>query len=132
MIKCCSILSALLLLLEFLYLWMCKENFFFIICKESAENKKMKNKLPVLEILTNFYLHPKNQQFLNGFISDIKVIDIFPRSIFGFGHALCAYVRMCIAALYICIFLRRTELIFCDSVRIFWFWEEQGKFLLLW
>uniref|UniRef100_A0A915Q5L1 Alpha-1,3/1,6-mannosyltransferase ALG2 n=1 Tax=Setaria digitata TaxID=48799 RepID=A0A915Q5L1_9BILA len=42
---------------------------------------------------------------------DIKVIDVRPRSIFGFGCALCAYIRMCIAALYICLFLKRTDLI---------------------
>ncbi|MCP9262316.1 Alpha-1,3/1,6-mannosyltransferase ALG2 [Dirofilaria immitis] len=66
-----------------------------------------------VQFVTN-YFNPKHA-FIETAEFDIKVIDLFPRSIFGFGHALCAYIRMCVAALYICIFLKGTELIFCDS-----------------
>ncbi|EFO27147.1 alpha-1,3-mannosyltransferase [Loa loa] len=67
-----------------------------------------------VQFVTN-YFDPKHA-FMETTEFDIKVIDIFPRSFFGFGHALCAYVRMCIAALYICIFLKKSELIFSDSI----------------
>uniref|UniRef100_A0A0R3RXD4 Alpha-1,3/1,6-mannosyltransferase ALG2 n=1 Tax=Elaeophora elaphi TaxID=1147741 RepID=A0A0R3RXD4_9BILA len=67
-----------------------------------------------VQFVTNHF-NPKHA-FVETAEFNIKVIDVFPRSIFGFGHALCAYVRMCIAALYICIFLKRTELVFSDSI----------------
>ncbi|KAL3995125.1 Glycosyl transferases group 1 family protein [Acanthocheilonema viteae] len=67
-----------------------------------------------VRFVTNHF-NPKHA-FMETAEFDIKVIDVFPRSIFGCGHALCAYVRMCIAALYICIFLKRTELVFSDSI----------------
>ncbi|VDK71644.1 unnamed protein product [Onchocerca ochengi] len=66
-----------------------------------------------VQFVTN-YFNPKHA-FAETTEFDIKVIDVFPRSIFGFGYALCAYIRMCISALYVCIFLKETELIFCDS-----------------
>ncbi|KAM3718734.1 Alpha-1,3/1,6-mannosyltransferase ALG2 [Dirofilaria immitis] len=69
-----------------------------------------------VQFVTN-YFNPKHA-FIETAEFDIKVIDLFPRSIFGFGHALCAYIRMCVAALYICIFLKGTELIFCDSISV--------------
>ncbi|VDM11556.1 unnamed protein product [Wuchereria bancrofti] len=67
-----------------------------------------------VQFVTNHF-NPKHA-FLETNEFGIKVVDVFPRSIFGFGHALCAYIRMCIAALYICIFLKRTELVFSDSI----------------
>uniref|UniRef100_A0A2K6WNG9 Alpha-1,3/1,6-mannosyltransferase ALG2 n=1 Tax=Onchocerca volvulus TaxID=6282 RepID=A0A2K6WNG9_ONCVO len=67
-----------------------------------------------VQFVTN-YFNPKHA-FAETTEFDIKVIDVFPRSIFGFGYALCAYIRMCISALYVCIFLKETELIFCDSI----------------
>ncbi|VDK18256.1 unnamed protein product [Anisakis simplex] len=38
-----------------------------------------------------------------------------PRSIFGRCVALCAYVRMCLAAVYVCLNVQ-SDLIFCDSI----------------
>ncbi|KAI1732753.1 glycosyl transferases group 1 domain-containing protein [Ditylenchus destructor] len=46
---------------------------------------------------------------------DITVIGGFPRCFFGKFNALCAYVRMCIAAIYIC-FKHDSDIIFCDQI----------------
>uniref|UniRef100_A0A915C9J4 Alpha-1,3/1,6-mannosyltransferase ALG2 n=1 Tax=Parascaris univalens TaxID=6257 RepID=A0A915C9J4_PARUN len=46
---------------------------------------------------------------------DIRTIDILPRSIFGRGIALCAYLRMCLAAIYVSMAVD-SDLVFCDSV----------------
>ncbi|VDN05078.1 unnamed protein product [Thelazia callipaeda] len=67
-----------------------------------------------VQFVTNHY-DPKHS-FSETPKYDIKIVDVFPRSIFGSGYALCSYIRMCIAALYVCIFLKKTELVFCDSV----------------
>ena len=39
-----------------------------------------------------------------------------PRSFFGLGYALFAYLRICIAAIYICLLQRDVDLIFCDQI----------------
>lgn len=44
------------------------------------------------------------------------VVPWIPRSIFGKGHALCAYLKMIIAALYIVIYHKDTDVILSDSV----------------
>ncbi|VDD96476.1 unnamed protein product [Enterobius vermicularis] len=46
---------------------------------------------------------------------EIKSVDVFPRTIFNRCAALCAYIRMCIAALYVA-FAVETDLVFCDSI----------------
>ncbi len=47
--------------------------------------------------------------------ADVKVIGGFPRSIFGKFTALCAYVRMCIAAAYIALYTK-PDVVVCDLV----------------
>ncbi|CAD6199806.1 unnamed protein product [Caenorhabditis auriculariae] len=46
---------------------------------------------------------------------DIQVVKWFPRSVLGKMNALCAYIRMCLAALYICMFYR-SDVIVSDQV----------------
>uniref|UniRef100_A0AC34QGF7 Alpha-1,3/1,6-mannosyltransferase ALG2 n=2 Tax=Panagrolaimus sp. JU765 TaxID=591449 RepID=A0AC34QGF7_9BILA len=46
---------------------------------------------------------------------DIETIGGFPRSLFGKCNALCAYIRMCLAAICIC-WTGNVDLIFCDQV----------------
>uniref|UniRef100_A0AC34FH69 Alpha-1,3/1,6-mannosyltransferase ALG2 n=1 Tax=Panagrolaimus sp. ES5 TaxID=591445 RepID=A0AC34FH69_9BILA len=46
---------------------------------------------------------------------DIQIIDLFPRSIFGKMNALCAYIRMCIAAIVVC-WSANCDIIFCDQI----------------
>ncbi|CAJ0607070.1 unnamed protein product [Cylicocyclus nassatus] len=46
---------------------------------------------------------------------DIKVIQWFPRLIFGRMWALCAYIRMCLAAIYTAMFIP-SDVIICDQV----------------
>ncbi|KHN71360.1 Alpha-1,3/1,6-mannosyltransferase ALG2 [Toxocara canis] len=67
-------------------------------------------------IVTNHY-EPEHS-FDDSKHFDIRTVDILPRSIFGRGVALCAYIRMCLAAVYVCVALN-SDLIFCDSVLIF-------------
>ncbi|KAJ1532225.1 hypothetical protein ONE63_000842 [Megalurothrips usitatus] len=53
----------------------------------------------------------------NGTFPVTVVGDWLPRSIFGFAYALCAYIRMIYAALYIVISSSiQTDVIFCDSI----------------
>lgn len=49
-------------------------------------------------------------------ISDIKVVGGFPRSFLGRCVALCAYMRICFAAIYICL-NEDPDVIFCDMVQ---------------
>lgn len=46
---------------------------------------------------------------------DISVIKLFPRDLYGHCFALCAYIRMCLAALYICICFK-SDVIVTDQV----------------
>ncbi|KAH7698441.1 alpha-1,3-mannosyltransferase [Aphelenchoides avenae] len=46
---------------------------------------------------------------------DIKVINVFPRSIFGKMHALCAYIRLCLASIYVC-WTSDADVIFSDQI----------------
>ncbi|PAV56914.1 hypothetical protein WR25_15757 isoform C [Diploscapter pachys] len=46
---------------------------------------------------------------------DIKQIKWFPRTIFGHMWALCAYIRLCLAAMYVC-FNEDFDVVFCDQV----------------
>ncbi|KAK6039655.1 hypothetical protein COOONC_22840 [Cooperia oncophora] len=45
---------------------------------------------------------------------DITVIQWFPRMIFGCMWALCAYVRMCLAAIYVSLYVE-SDVIICDQ-----------------
>uniref|UniRef100_A0A0N5BHD5 Alpha-1,3/1,6-mannosyltransferase ALG2 n=1 Tax=Strongyloides papillosus TaxID=174720 RepID=A0A0N5BHD5_STREA len=67
-----------------------------------------------VDIVTNHYTtdhcFEETKQF------NISVINIFPRSIFGRFVALCAYVRMIIAAIWMCIFKRNSDVFFVDTV----------------
>ncbi|KAI6191309.1 Alpha-1,3/1,6-mannosyltransferase ALG2 [Aphelenchoides bicaudatus] len=61
------------------------------------------------------------------FKNDITVCaQWFPRSIFGRFYALCAYIRLCIAALFV-IFNKDVDVIFMDSISlpfvVFWFFS---------
>lgn len=46
---------------------------------------------------------------------DVMVIQWFPRLIFGYMWALCAYIRMCLAAVYVALFLE-SDVVICDQV----------------
>ncbi|KAK5973977.1 Asparagine Linked Glycosylation (ALG) Nematode [Trichostrongylus colubriformis] len=46
---------------------------------------------------------------------DIMVIKWFPRVIFGYMWALCAYIRMCLAAIYVSLYVE-SDVIVCDQV----------------
>ncbi|EYB97294.1 hypothetical protein Y032_0142g2342 [Ancylostoma ceylanicum] len=46
---------------------------------------------------------------------DIAVVQWFPRVIFGYMWALCAYIRMCLAAIYVGMFTP-SDVIVCDQV----------------
>jgi hypothetical protein len=49
--------------------------------------------------------------------SELEVVgQQIPRSIFGKCNALFAYLRLCIAAIYICLYHRDADLVFCDQV----------------
>ncbi|CAK5031943.1 unnamed protein product [Meloidogyne enterolobii] len=51
------------------------------------------------------------------FFEDLEVVaQKLPRSIFGKFSALCAYIRLCIAAFYVCFYHRDTDLVFCDQI----------------
>lgn len=53
----------------------------------------------------------------NGTFPVTVVGDWIPRSIFGFAYALCAYIRMIYAALYLVIFDSfSTDVVFCDQI----------------
>lgn len=61
-----------------------------------------------------------------GTLDRITVIDWFPRSFFGLFCALCAYIRICLAAAYVC-YTRTPDVILCDQVSIYFilmFYEE--------
>ena len=64
--------------------------------------------------------HDKNHCFeetKNGTFSVTVVGDWLPRNIFGFAYALCAYLRMIYAALYLVLFSDiPTDVIFCDQI----------------
>ncbi|VBB33766.1 unnamed protein product [Acanthocheilonema viteae] len=75
-----------------------------------------------VRFVTNHF-NPKHA-FMETAEFDIKVIDVFPRSIFGCGHALCAYVRMCIAALYIYQLLTTRKSMIKKFYRMFIDWFE--------
>ncbi|MFH4978256.1 hypothetical protein AB6A40_004965 [Gnathostoma spinigerum] len=67
-----------------------------------------------VEIVTNHFSY--DHCFEEAKSLNVKVVDVFPRSVFGRMMALCAYIRMCIAAFYVCLFRSQTDLIFCDSI----------------
>lgn len=64
--------------------------------------------------------HDKNHCFeetKNGTFPVTVVGDWLPRNIFGFAYALCAYIRMMYAALYVVLFSNfQTDVIFCDQI----------------
>lgn len=57
--------------------------------------------------------------------SDLPVVcvgDWLPRSVCGYFHALCAYLRMIYVALYLLLFSREEfDVVFCDQVRSYTF-----------
>uniref|UniRef100_A0A0N4ZQ18 Alpha-1,3/1,6-mannosyltransferase ALG2 n=1 Tax=Parastrongyloides trichosuri TaxID=131310 RepID=A0A0N4ZQ18_PARTI len=67
-----------------------------------------------VEFITNHYSEDHCFEETKKF--KITKIDIFPRSIFGKMKALCAYIRMCLAAIYVCIFRRDSDIFFVDQV----------------
>ncbi|KJH40728.1 deoxyribose-phosphate aldolase [Dictyocaulus viviparus] len=46
---------------------------------------------------------------------NITIVKWFPRVIFGYMWALCAYIRMCLAAIYVTMFMKN-DVIICDQV----------------
>ncbi|VDN59467.1 unnamed protein product [Dracunculus medinensis] len=68
-----------------------------------------------VEIVTNHYREDhcfeESKQF------SIRTFDIFPQSFGGYAVAFCAYIRMCIAAFYVCISMEQ-DIIFCDSISV--------------
>lgn len=48
-------------------------------------------------------------------LDDIEVIGGFPRTLFGRCYALCAFIRICFAAVFICL-NHEADIVFCDQV----------------
>jgi alpha-1,3/alpha-1,6-mannosyltransferase len=62
---------------------------------------------------------------------DIQVIQPFPRSFFGKFNALCAYIRICLAAFVVC-WAGNCDIIFCDQISaplIIFKWFSRAKLL---
>lgn len=82
----------------------------------------LKNRGHNVSILTNY--HDPNHCFeetRNGTIPVMVVGDWIPRSVFGRLLALCAYIRIIFAAIYVSLYLSRIEnidLIFCDQISV--------------
>lgn len=77
----------------------------------------MKKKGHVVRIVTNQFSPDHCFTELMEFENDLTVhAPLVPRTIFGKLYAFCAYLRLCIAALYICIFERDADVIFCDQI----------------
>ncbi|XGW05383.1 hypothetical protein V3C99_016053 [Haemonchus contortus] len=73
----------------------------------------LQNKGHQVKIVTNQY--DINHAFKETKNLDITVIQWFPRVIFGYMWALCAYIRMCLAAVYVCLCVK-SDVIICDQV----------------
>ncbi|KAL7077218.1 hypothetical protein ACQ4LE_004117 [Meloidogyne hapla] len=68
-------------------------------------------------IITNQFSVDHCFEELKDFKGDLEVVARkMPRTIFGKFYALCAYIRICIAAFYVCLYHRDTDLIFCDQI----------------
>ncbi|UMM18910.1 hypothetical protein L5515_014763 [Caenorhabditis briggsae] len=75
-----------------------------------------------VRIVTNQY--DKDHCFQETLNLDIcTVVKWIPRSFFGKGHALLAYIKMIVAAFYIALFYRDTDVVLSDSV-------SAGQFVL--
>uniref|UniRef100_A0A913IBY2 Alpha-1,3/1,6-mannosyltransferase ALG2 n=1 Tax=Strongyloides stercoralis TaxID=6248 RepID=A0A913IBY2_STRER len=67
-----------------------------------------------VDIVTNHYSEEHCFEETKQF--KITTINVFPRSVFGRFVALCAYIRMIIAAVWMCIFKRDSDVFFVDTV----------------
>uniref|UniRef100_A0A7E4V0U8 Alpha-1,3/1,6-mannosyltransferase ALG2 n=1 Tax=Panagrellus redivivus TaxID=6233 RepID=A0A7E4V0U8_PANRE len=75
----------------------------------------LKSKGHKVRFVTNHFA--PNHCFQEVLDFDIQTIDVFPRNILGRFTALCAYIRMCIAALVICWF-GNVDVVFIDSISL--------------
>nr|CAD2186054.1 unnamed protein product [Meloidogyne enterolobii] len=68
-------------------------------------------------VVTNQFSSDHCFEELKDLREDLEVVaQKLPRSIFGKFSALCAYIRFCIAAFYVCFYHRDTDLVFCDQI----------------
>lgn len=70
-----------------------------------------------VSIITNHH-DPKHcfEETLQSNLSVTVVADWFPRSIFGYMTALCAYIRLILATLYLLFYEKKPDVTFVDQI----------------
>ncbi|KAL3101174.1 hypothetical protein niasHS_001634 [Heterodera schachtii] len=77
----------------------------------------LRNKGHRVTVVTNNFSRDHCFPELLDFEGDLEVVNFrFPRSIFGKCFALCAFIRFCLAALYICVFHRDSAVVASDLI----------------